>query len=427
MSVKSNNFFKYIFHRASKIYLLIFFLMAAMLFSSFCSIEILRRLIELAISPNVNFHDVIKYIALYISVIIFNFAVSMVSEYFSSIAVKNDIIKSQIDSYEKILKRNNLSSLQYSADETTVMLTQTLSSMITKMHTLIRKVINSFIVIVLSLFYMQDINRTMILICFFPVILIPLLQKLLFRHIGKITKDRESISSKIYAFLKSVLENIFMANIINIFSKIEKKIASYTGTYKTVLYKENIYKGIEKNLNFIITLLGICLILAIGSFQIINGKTTIPDIFAFLFAFEYFVGPVVFLTGINVSISECKGLYERVSVINNNTSGEESTDKIHVENIFSLQLEGLELRIGERIIKYPDCKFNFPANSGCIILKGENGSGKTSFLRMMMKFENDYVGKLLVNDSNLLDIDTSEWRNMLSYAPQVPIFHKDNI
>jgi len=117
MSVKSNNFFKYIFHRASKIYLLIFFLMAAMLFSSFCSIEILRRLIELAISPNVNFHDVIKYIALYISVIIFNFAVSMVSEYFSSIAVKNDIIKSQIDSYEKILKRNNLSSLQYSADD----------------------------------------------------------------------------------------------------------------------------------------------------------------------------------------------------------------------------------------------------------------------------------------------------------------------
>jgi ATP-binding cassette subfamily B protein/subfamily B ATP-binding cassette protein MsbA len=434
----SGSFLQFFRQRAKKAYIIIFLLMAVTFFLSICSIEILRRLVEFSISPKPDFQVITSYIVLYIFVAVFNFGFSVLLEYLSSITVKNDIRKSQANSYDKVLRRKNFSSLNYSAEETTVMLAQTLSSLLIKAHLIIRKTINSFITILFSVYYMQNINRAMILICFFPVIFIPAMQKFLFRHIGKIAEDKESISSKIYAFLKSVLDNIFVARTIDIYTNIEKKFADYTGTYKSVLYKENVYKSIEKNLNFFISLVGICLILAVGSFQLFNGKTTIPDIFAFMFAFEYFAGPIVFLTGLNIKISECKGLYERISVINNITgiddagtgdtrTGDTPHDTVQVETISAIQLIGLELNLNERKIKYPDSEYTFSGNGGCIVVKGENGSGKTSFFRMLMKFENNYKGRILINGNDLQQINTSNWRNSISYAPQTPVFHKNTV
>ena len=398
--------------KAAKKYPLVFFLSIVLTMASFVSIEILRQALNMVTERESS--RIINFVFIFIGVTLFGFMVSMLTDYMCVLNIIKDIKQNQRDLLAIILKRENLSDIKYSPDELTMIITQTLNKYVSKIHDIIRSIINAIITIVIAIIYMQKIDRSMILVCTFPILFIPIIYKFIGNKIQKNTFDKEKESSGLYAFIKSIITNMNVVHVLKIIINIERKISEYIKSYKRILYKESIYSSFESNLNYIVTLTGLCLVLSIGAFQIYNKNLTVPDLFAFLFAFEYFLTPIVFLTGLNVSLSECKGLYERVNEIMNVKKEEDIEGGItEINKINSIEFVNVEGKVGETNIIYHNENFYFNSGCGVLTISGRNGSGKTTLLRMFMGFENNDKGEIKVNNIDIKDFDVNYWRSLI--------------
>jgi ABC-type bacteriocin/lantibiotic exporter with double-glycine peptidase domain len=394
--------------------------------NSFVSIEILRRMLLLISKQEIN--SLIKLITFYILASLFSFILSIGIEYLFVSVVTKDMATKQKNLLDLIIKCEQLSLLKFSPDELTIIITQTLSNLVLKIHEITRNIINGIITIIISFYYMKSISNTMIFICIFPIIVIPIIQKVIYNKIEINTLKKEAISSKLYSFLKNVIENRNTVNILGLFSKFEKKLIFFTNNYKNILNTENIYKGVEKNFNFIIQVLGICLILSIGAFQVYNDKIKVPDLVAFIFSFEYFVTPVAIFTSLNISISEFRGLNNRLVEVTKFKKENESENKTYdFFNINSIEINDLEVKVGEKIVKYPNRILDFSSDRRIYFISGKNGAGKTLLLRLFMKYEIPIKGYIKINGINLNEIGLKYWRSLISYAPQSAIFHNKTI
>lgn len=64
-----------------------------------------------------------------------------------------------------------------------------------------------------------------------------------------------------------------------------------------------------------------------------------------------------------------------------------------------------------------DIEYQF--KTGIYILQGENGAGKSTLLNMIYKLDGDYQGQILFNNTDINDIDTSDYRtNYVNYILQ---------
>lgn len=97
-------------------------------------------------------------------------------------------------------------------------------------------------------------------------------------------------------------------------------------------------------------------------------------------------------------------------------------------------------------IEYKNIKFHYPSrpkqnilnNFNCIINSGEtigivgkSGCGKSTILQLLQKFYNINEGELLIDDKNIIDYNTKDFRKKIGIVNQEPILYsgtiKDNI
>lgn len=84
-----------------------------------------------------------------------------------------------------------------------------------------------------------------------------------------------------------------------------------------------------------------------------------------------------------------------------------------------------DIRIKDLIFKYPGAKNNALANINLVIpygkttaIVGASGCGKTTLLKLLLKFYNTSLGDIFIGDKNLNDIMSSEWRAICGVVMQ---------
>lgn len=100
-----------------------------------------------------------------------------------------------------------------------------------------------------------------------------------------------------------------------------------------------------------------------------------------------------------------------------------------IDQFAGLQGESLSLSFEDKEVLHD---LSFYINSGDkVAVVGENGSGKTTFGKVIVSLINRYTGTIMVNGMDLKDLDVASWRKHIAYAPQTPyLFHTtvlDNI
>lgn len=153
---------------------------------------------------------------------------------------------------------------------------------------------------------------------------------------------------------------------------------------------------------------------------VIKGELTLGAMFAIQYIIGQLSGPVEQMIGFIKQGQEAKISLERLNEIHQ-LPDEESKE--------GLKMSGLPARAR---ISITDLTFTYPGNHDPVFtglnltipagkttaIVGSSGSGKTTLLKLLLKFYANYTGEIKVEDDNMADLSSAQWRKLVGTVMQ---------
>ncbi|MDA9970412.1 peptidase domain-containing ABC transporter [Flavobacteriaceae bacterium] len=162
-------------------------------------------------------------------------------------------------------------------------------------------------------------------------------------------------------------------------------------------------------------------ILGYTSIQVYKEIMQLGELMAILGVAGSLLPSVASLALITIPINEAKVAFNRMYEFA--SMEKEQKGNIEILDFISLEIENLSFRFAGRSQLLKDINIKVNKNE-CIAIVGESGSGKSTFGQILQKFYPFENGTIILNNqTNLPDIETKSWRNILGVVPQdVTIF-----
>lgn len=165
----------------------------------------------------------------------------------------------------------------------------------------------------------------------------------------------------------------------------------------------------------------------VGTIQIVSSLLLITLSIIQYRNFQMPIGNIVMLTSLissylnsltSVSLAQLQfktiyAQYIRILGFFDTSFFEEQSNGIVLSSIDNISLQKFNIRKGNKNI-LENVDLNIPMNSN-ILLSGDNGTGKSSFLKVLVKMDTSYSGEIFINNVNLRDISTKWLRSKLIY------------
>lgn len=196
----------------------------------------------------------------------------------------------------------------------------------------------------------------------------------------------------------NTLKNIEISYIKNDYSH---KIYDYSINFQILL------KELISNLTYIISLFisTICIrknIMTVGNFLLFNSLI------------YYFTEPLKNILELEPNINYLKNIYRRINDLLLVSSEETNkTDKIIRGNIV---IKNLYYLVNEKEL-FSNVSFKIKYGSKFLIY-GNSGNGKSTIIKILLKYLNDYKGNVFIDNKNIKDIDSNIISNSMTYVSQ---------
>ena len=284
--------------------------------------------------------------------------------------------------------------------------------------------LSNILLILISLILLIIINYKLFLIYLIELILYTLI---ILINKNKIKNTSEELMINEEKYNKSLNDNICSyeinknLNLINnllIFNQI--KYSSYIktkSTYQNIKNKENILKYFISNLSYIsFIFLSIIFInkniLSLGNFILFSSIIV------------YFIDPIKSILDLSESIDYIKNIYKRINdlLLIKNVK-EEETDKIIDGDIY---IKDLSYSPNNVDYIFNNVSFNIKKGSK-FLLYGSSGNGKSTIMKILLKYLREYKGNILINNINLKDINSNIISNSFTYISQNNYINNDTL
>ena len=273
---------------------------------------------------------------------------------------------------------------------------------------------------IIALIFMYIINHTLFIISL-CMLIIYILIILIFKnkyhtHINNVQKAKSIVNSymveSMHAF--ETIKGLHIENKVS--DNFEKK---YVSLLKYIFNYQNFYFLIHL-LKELINSIGFYLIILIGSIQVIDGNISLGCLLTFNALLTFFLEPIRNIIDLDSSVNEAKNALKRV---------------------LELKLDKKDTGIIERNIK-GDIEFrkltytydnknnilkniNLKIKSGTkTVVVGKSGSGKSTLFKLLMKYHEIDMGKILIDD---IDINNYKQINNILYLSQNEILFTDTV
>ena len=212
-------------------------------------------------------------------------------------------------------------------------------------------------------------------------------------------------------------KNINMIKYIN--KKIEINFLNYINKskyYDTSKNNENIIKNLITNIAYILSIY-------IGIIFINKGVISIGEFILFNTIIIYFTEPIKNLIDLNHNIIYIRNIYRRINdlfIIESKNDGYSFIDLKGNINICNLSYKVNNKTLLDNInlnIEYKDK----------IFIYGKSGIGKSTLLKIILKYLNDYEGDIFINNINIKDIDQNSISSIFTYVSQNSYLNHDTL
>ncbi|MFM1582160.1 peptidase domain-containing ABC transporter [Helcococcus bovis] len=271
----------------------------------------------------------------------------------------------------------------------------------------------------ISTIVLININLKLFLILFVMVLINIILIYIFKKPYKEINKKQMEAGAVLNSQLIESLQNVNTVKALNDEeNQLEKLEYKFVNTLK-IAYEEGVLSNIQGSISSLINTLGGIIFMAVGALFIIDGKMSIGDLLVFQSISQYFTEPIQNLVGLQLTFQESSIDINRLNELMDLKREDENIEH-KIKNIDlkkDINFDDLSFAYGSR----PNLLNNFNLNikqGEKFAFVGDSGAGKSTIVKLLLKFIEPNAGKISIGEYDLSDIDSYFLRNKIAYIPQ---------
>lgn len=210
-------------------------------------------------------------------------------------------------------------------------------------------------------------------------------------------------------------------NIIKSFNaenKMMKDFEESTNELCESAWKSNFLGGLMHPIMKLVGNLGYVVVAIMGGIYVIEGKITVGNIQSFITYTKNFTNPIANLASIMTELQGMVAACERVFEFLNEKEEEPIKNKVELKNVRG-NVVFKNVTFGYDDDKIIINNFSIHVTSGKkIAIVGPTGAGKTTLVKLLMRFYDSNSGEILVDGVNIKNVDRGELRKQFGMVLQ---------
>ncbi|MEM6718820.1 MAG: peptidase domain-containing ABC transporter [Bacteroidota bacterium] len=170
----------------------------------------------------------------------------------------------------------------------------------------------------------------------------------------------------------------------------------------------------------------VILVVFFASIAVMNEELTIGTMLSIMFIMGGLNKPISQFINFVLQYQLVKVSFERLNEIHNKKDEENLSKVTKLDTILDLNIENLTFSYDNKIDILRNINLTIPKNKTTAIV-GVSGSGKTSLLKLLLKFYNPQQGTIKVGDHFLQDVNNQLWRKKCGVILQDSSIFSDTI
>lgn len=291
-------------------------------------------------------------------------------------------------------------------------LNQTLNQSVSQIISSVTMVIG-----IMAMMFSISWQMTLVALCILPVSL------LIIRVLVKRSQKHFAAQQEYLGHINGHVEEMYGGHIIMKAFNREKesldKFNQYNDTLYTSAYKSQFYSGIMMPIMMFVSNLGYVAVCILGGYLAVNGKIAIGDIQAFVQYVRQFTQPISQIANISNILQQTMAAAERVFEFLEEE--EETADKVSPVSTDDIagdvSFKNVHFGYSEDEIIIHD--FSADIRQGQkIAIVGPTGAGKTTMVKLLMRFYDVSGGAILVDGYDIRDFARNDLRSMFGMVLQ---------
>lgn len=249
------------------------------------------------------------------------------------------------------------------------------------------------------------------------------------RHAKRYLENMQTLYSRLGDIISGIKEiKIWQIehNIAFSFNKLQDKLLD---TFE----KREMSDQTQRFVEIMSSLLAQCLVYLVGGFMIVNEKLSVGSMVAFIAYVGSTLSPISVLINIRYNLASIQPSMERLFAFLDLPEETEQrkidyiTTKMHEkEEGPVIEFKNVEFSYNQKDVVLKDVSFKIYRGEK-VLLKGENGSGKSTVLDLLLGFYTPNKGSIEINGYNIQEYSLKNLRSMFSVVSQTPYLFHDTI
>ena len=359
------------------------------------------------------------------------YIISAIFNYIQGVVVSKISAKYTMDLRRKVNRKMERLPLKYfdkkSHGEVLSLITNDIDKISQNLSNALTETVTCIIALLGMLIMMFSINVTMTLAI---IIILPICMVLTIKIASKGQKYftyRQEGLAKVDTKVEEMLRNHNIIKVFNSEDKILKDFNKENDSLANSTWKSNFIGGIMHPIMMLIGNLSYVVIAFLGGLFVIKGKITVGNIQSFITYAKNFTNPIGNLASIMTELESMIAASERVEDYLNEEEEKKVETPVSLENVKgNITFEHVKFGYDENKTIIKD--FSAYVEKGKkIAIVGPTGSGKTTLVKLLMRFYDVNSGSILIDGINIQNIDRNELRKNIGMVLQDTWLYSDTI
>lgn len=236
----------------------------------------------------------------------------------------------------------------------------------------------------------------------------------------KLNETQMEDNAQLTSYMIESLNGIQTVKAYNAENEVNRKTETKFVKLLKSVFKLSAVGNIQNSLVAFVELTGGIVILWVGAYNVIQGNLSVGQLITFNSLLGYFLDPVKNLINLQPQMQTAVVAGERLGeILDLEPEKTENEDrKLVMESLRGdISFDNITFRYGTRRPVLKDITMNITQGQK-VALVGESGSGKTTLARLLLNLYTAEEGEILINDSNIKDINIESLRDKIAYIPQ---------